>query len=109
MSTLDRKYNSNDNWGKLLNATADNFRMQNMENTMVSLSTLPRAPPAALYNPLEHGKSFRRQRSSEDPQVTGNKLKGFKLIQTDKMADGMMIVSWSKCIILRGRGISMTE
>ena len=71
MSTLDRKYNSNDNWGKLLNATADNFRMQNMENTMVSLSALPRAPPAALYNPLEHGNNFRR---SEDTQVNETTL-----------------------------------
>ena len=26
-----------------------------METTMLSLATLPRAPPAALYNPLEHG------------------------------------------------------
>ena len=33
---------------------------------MVSLSALPRAPPAALYNPLEHGNSFRR---TEDTQV----------------------------------------
>ena len=32
--------------------------MQNMENTMLSLATLPRAPPAALYNPLEHGRSL---------------------------------------------------
>jgi len=70
VSTLDRKYNSNDNWGKLLNATADNFRMQNMENTMVSLSALPRAPPAALYNPLEHGNSFRR---TEDTQSSDSR------------------------------------
>ena len=30
-------------------------RLHNMETTMLSLATLPRAPPAALYNPLEHG------------------------------------------------------
>ena len=29
-----------------------------MESTMLSLATLPRAPPAALYNPLEHGHSL---------------------------------------------------
>ena len=32
--------------------------MQNMETTMLSLATLPRAPPAALYNPLDHGRSL---------------------------------------------------
>lgn len=29
-----------------------------MESTMQSLATLPRAPPAALYNPLDHGHSL---------------------------------------------------
>lgn len=33
-------------------------KMQNMETTMLSLATLPRAPPAALYNPLDHGRSL---------------------------------------------------
>ena len=31
---------------------------------MLSLATLPRAPPAALYNPLEHGHNL------TDNQVT---------------------------------------
>ena len=34
------------------------LRLHNMESTMLSLATLPRAPPAALYNPLEHGHSL---------------------------------------------------
>ena len=29
-----------------------------MEATMMSLATLPKAPPAALYNPLEHGRAL---------------------------------------------------
>ena len=33
-------------------------RLHNMETTMLSLATLPRAPPAALYNPLEHGHNL---------------------------------------------------
>jgi len=56
VSTLDRKYNTENNWNKLINAVDTNFRMQNMESTMMSLAALPRAPPAALYNPLEHGR-----------------------------------------------------
>ena len=64
MSTLDRKYNTENNWNKLINAVDTNFRMQNMESTMMSLAALPRAPPAALYNPLEHGR-----RVSDIPEV----------------------------------------
>ena len=61
VSTLDRKYASGpgmSQWNKLMSLSSSVSRMQHLDSTMASLAHLTAAPPAALYNPLDHGRSL---------------------------------------------------
>ena len=64
VSTLDRKYASGTNrahWNKLMTISSSVSRMQHLDTTMASLANLTAAPPAALYNPLDHGRSLAKE------------------------------------------------
>ena len=66
VSTLDRKYasrtsTSRDRWASLMHLSSSVSRMQHLDTTMASLAHLTAAPPAALYNPLEHGRSLAKE------------------------------------------------
>ena len=64
VSTLDRKYASRTSlahWDKLMTISSSVSRMQHLDTTMASLAHLTAAPPAALYNPLEHGRSLAKE------------------------------------------------
>ena len=64
VSTLDRKYASSTNrarWASLMHLSSSVSRMQHLDTTMASLAHLTAAPPAALYNPLEHGRSLAKE------------------------------------------------
>jgi len=39
-------------------------KMQHLDTTMASLAHLTAAPPAALYNPLDHGRNLTKEGSS---------------------------------------------
>ena len=62
VSTLDRKYASLTNQAlSLMHLSSSVSRMQHLDTTMASLANLTAAPPAALYNPLEHGRSLAKE------------------------------------------------
>ena len=44
--------------------------MQHLDTTMASLANLTAAPPAALYNPLDHGRNLAKEvRNVVDPDT----------------------------------------
>ena len=75
VSTLDRKYasstsTSRDRWASLMHLSSSVSRMQHLDTTMASLAHLTAAPPAALYNPLDHGRNLTKEvRNFVDPDT----------------------------------------
>lgn len=73
VSTLDRKYasgTSRAHWDKLMTISSSVSRMQHLDTTMASLAHLTAAPPAALYNPLDHGRNLTKEvRNFVDPDT----------------------------------------
>ena len=73
VSTLDRKYASRTSlahWDKLMTISSSVSRMQHLDTTMASLAHLTAAPPAALYNPLDHGRNLTKEvRNFVDPDT----------------------------------------
>ena len=88
VSTLDRKYASGTNrahWNKLMTISSSVSRMQHLDTTMASLANLTAAPPAALYNPLDHGRSLAKEvrKLSYFVRICQNWLLGRSIKQRD--------------------------
>jgi len=76
VSTLDRKYASGpgmSQWNKLMSLSSSVSRMQHLDSTMASLAHLTAAPPAALYNPLDHGRSLATESSGSRHQTKSSR------------------------------------
>lgn len=82
VSTLDRKYasgTSRAHWDKLMTISSSVSRMQHLDTTMASLANLTAAPPAALYNPLDHGRNLAKEGSSSRQKTKSSSRKSSRV------------------------------